>query len=246
MPLVRMPACNRPASIVVARPVRSEVVSPAAEYHGGLPFADYSAGRTRRREHHQQELRHVWGAAGDIAGQPGQQVAGAGGSVQHLECVVGADLQPLGEDALACSMAILLVSEACSCAAATSLRRTVRWCKMPIVAASARVRAIRSSMRLGSARQSGRGRWRGRWPELLLDAVGRAADRNAGRECALSRFGPAAGLLGAPCWKKDVVGSVVSAGRLMPPDKALSAAQRRLARSELGPHHRARHHGVRR
>jgi len=81
---------------------------------------------------------------------------------------------------------------------------------------------------------------------LLLDAVGRAADRNAGRECALSRFGPAAGLLGAPCWKKDAVGSVVSVGRLMPPDKALSAAQRRLARSELGPHHRARHHGVRR
>ena len=50
-------------------------------------------------EHHQQELRHVWGAAGDIAGQLGQQVAGAGGSAQHLECVVGADLQPLGKDA---------------------------------------------------------------------------------------------------------------------------------------------------
>ena len=97
-------------------------------------------------------------------------------------------------------------------------------CKMPIVAASARACAIRSSMRLGSARQSGRGRWRGRWPELLLDAVGRAADRNAGRECALSRFGPAAGFLGAPCWKKDVVGSVVSAGRLMPPDNARCCA----------------------
>ena len=37
MPLVRMPACNRPASIVVARPVRSEVVSPAADRVTGHP-----------------------------------------------------------------------------------------------------------------------------------------------------------------------------------------------------------------
>jgi hypothetical protein len=37
LPLVRMPACNRPASIVVARPVRSEVVSPAADRVTGHP-----------------------------------------------------------------------------------------------------------------------------------------------------------------------------------------------------------------
>lgn len=146
---------------------------------------------------------------------------------------------------LACSMAIRLVSEACSCAAAASLRRTCA------------VARCRSWRRLpGPAPSAAPCGWDRLGNQAEVVGVGGGPNRCSTRSAApptatqaasaLSRFGPAAGLLGAPCWKKDVVGSVVSAGRLMPPDKALSAAQRRLARSELGPHHRARHHGVRR
>jgi hypothetical protein len=71
LPLVRMPACNRPASIVVARPVRSEVVSPAAEYHGGLRSP---ARRPVTADDHGAVLR-VWSRRHRDLGRAKNQVA---------------------------------------------------------------------------------------------------------------------------------------------------------------------------